>query len=78
MCIRDGVYTLSVTFVCVCAVSYTHLDVYKRQEYFSWGPTCQQHWFYTCGSLGPKTPIPSYVLNNQSTTKRQIDGKAKR
>ena len=22
----------AVTVVCVCAVSYTHLDVYKRQE----------------------------------------------
>ena len=25
--------TLRCVCVCVCAVSYTHLDVYKRQEY---------------------------------------------
>ena len=32
-CVRVCVsLCVRIVFVCVCAVSYTHLDVYKRQE----------------------------------------------
>ena len=35
---REGLKTRScrVQEMCVCAVSYTHLDVYKRQNYYWW------------------------------------------
>ena len=38
MCIRDSIYTIASLFLItgIVAVSYTHLDVYKRQkEFFS-------------------------------------------
>ena len=42
VCAVDLIFVFLWLIVCIKAVSYTHLDVYKRQEWYLWKKWCRQ------------------------------------